>query len=128
MDKQSEDFKNRLIDEAIAPNADEIARIVAYRDVALVFYDVHPEMQEAARAIGWNGDRLQVKRLSEKQSEKIASSLKATSPSDPAAQWLKSRREGRIFVVAEAGTLCLNISPEEGYYFEPGTLDAGRMN
>ena len=48
-------------------------------------------------------------------------------PGDPAAAWFRRRVEGRIFVVMEGGTLCVNFIPGCGFTLEPGTTNSGWM-
>ena len=123
---------NRLLDEVIRPNAEALDRIFADGDVAVFFHDVGKvedaqlaaESQKGARALGWRGGRTEVVRINKTRAARLADNLASYAPADPAALWLRNRKRGRIYLCVEAGSLCINYTPGEGYSFEPGTLDS----
>jgi hypothetical protein len=95
----SQKVLEELIDEAIRPNAAQIARLWSYGEVALVFYEIVPAYHDVARSLGWTGQRVEVHRLSEKRAAKLADLLHKRAPTDLAGPWLRSRKAGRIFFV-----------------------------
>ena len=120
------EHRNRLLDEAIKPNAQKIARICLERDVALIFFapGPDPDVRAAAKKMGWKGGRIEVRRMTRRSARDFADLL---HPGDPAAAWFRRRVEGRIFVVMEGGTLCVNFIPGCGFTLEPGTTNSGWM-
>ena len=73
---------DRVYAEAISPNADGLATVLADRDVALVFYEIGgPDpatdrmVKEGARALGWQGGRVEVGRLPHTQAGIMADEM-----------------------------------------------------
>ena len=130
--QQMPDALERLLAHAIKPNADKLAPILLDQDVAVVFFEVGEGSrrgrrlaQDAARALGWNGKRVEVQRLDQMRAREVADQLPVNDPA--AAAWFRRRAEGRILVVMHQGTLCVNYAPGWGYSIEPGTLDCEAM-
>ena len=38
--------------------------------------------------------------------------------------WLRRHSEGRLFVLIQAGTVCVDFEPGKGFSIVPGTTDA----
>ena len=123
---RTQKYLDRLLDEGIKPNAQKIAPIFLSQDVALLFFNPGPgsDVRKAAKLMGWKGREIEVRRMPEAMAQMLAASL---MPGDPAAGWLLHRRQGRVFVVMESGTLCVNHVPGEGFSIEPGTTDRDWM-
>ena len=123
---------DRVHAEAIMPNADALARICSERDVALIFYEIGgPDpvtdrtAKEGARALGWGGGRVEIARLTHTQAGKIADEIERSNPGDVAAiSWFRRHSEGRLFVLVQAGTFCVDFEPGKGFSIAPGTTDA----
>ena len=81
---------------------------------------------EAAKALGWIGKRVEVRRIRQRRADKIAAALTANDA--PAAAWFRRHEPGRILVMAHSGgNLLVNHEAGVGYSIEPGTLDAEMM-
>lgn len=118
---KSQNLLNRLLKEGIRPHADSIAPIIADGDVAVVAFEPMKTGKKALRALGWNG-RDPVFRLGHHHAKRMAQNL--ISQGDIAGgEWLARRRDGRIFVFVQGGTLMFNLEPGGGFGPEPGTLD-----
>jgi hypothetical protein len=123
---------DRVHAEAIMPNADALALTFIERDVALVFYEIggpDPEtdrmVKEGARALGWEGGRVEVGRLTHAQAAKMADEIERSTPGDVAGiAWFRRHSEGRLFVLVQAGTFCVDFGPGKGFSIAPGTTDA----
>lgn len=129
-------FHERLLDEAIKPNAEALARILLDGDVAIVFFEVgdgpsamRKDAVDGARVLGWRGSRVEVSRMTKRRAAKYADTIARIAPSDPAAGWLR-RTSGpaRIYVCAHVGTICVDYDPGTGYRVAPGTDDAAWMS
>ena len=123
---------DRVHAEVIMPNVDALAQIFIDRDVALVFYEIGgPDpttdrmVKEGARAFGWGGGRVEVARLTHMRAGEMADELERSNPGDVAAiSWLRRRSEGRLFVLIQGGTFCIDFEPGKGFSIAPGTTDA----
>lgn len=130
--QQLSQILDRVYDEAILPNADALARIFIERDVALVFYEIggpDPETdrmaREGARAMGWEGGRVEIGRLTQARAEQMAAEIERSNPGDVAGiAWFRRHSEGRLFVLVQAGTFCFDFDPGSGFTLAPGTTDA----
>jgi hypothetical protein len=117
---------NAFLDEAIKPHVDIIAPIVIAGDVAVI---VHKPSASAARALhelGWNGSAPAFQLRSE-DTERIAESC-ARMGDEVTGRWLRSGRQGRMFVFWGDGTLLINHAEGQGFSLEPGSTNAGWMN
>lgn len=115
------DLRQRILDEAIIPNAAKLAPALLAGDVAVVFFEVQDGRGSAAASMaGWSGDRTGTGRISRAKAHAIAARLPVA---DPARGWLLSDAEGRILVFAHRGVLCVNYRSGEGYSMAPGALD-----
>ena len=123
---------DRVYAEAILPNADALAQIFTERDVALVFYEIGgPDpatdrvAREGARAMGWEGGRVEIGRLTQARAEQMAGEIERSNPGDVAGiAWFRRHSEGRLFVLIQAGTFCFDFEPGNGFSLAPGTTDA----
>jgi len=117
--------------DAIMPNVDALARIFVERDVALVFYEIGgPDpatdrmVKEGARAMGWEGGRVEVGRLTQTQADRMADEIERSNPGDVAGiAWFRRHSEGRLFVLVQGGTFCFDFEPGSGFTIAPGTTD-----
>jgi len=109
------------------PHADLLARIIADENrVAVVVFEVDPELHDDVRNIGWDGQSV-VFAMPDDIRKRFARGLGRRG--DVAAErWLTTRREGRIFLFNGRGTACLNFKAGEGYSVEPGTSDREILN
>jgi len=123
---------DRVHAEAIMPNVDALAQICVERDVALVFYEIGGRdpvtdrtAKEGARALGWGGGRVEIGRLTHTQAGKMADEIERSNPGDVAAiSWFRRHSEGRLFVLVQAATFCVDFDPGKGFSIAPGTTDA----
>ena len=123
---------NRVHAEAILPNVEALARIFVERDVALIFYEIGgPDpvtdrtVKEGARALGWGGGSVEIARLTHAQAGKMADEIERSNPGDVAAiSWFRRHSEGRLFVLVQAATFCVDFEPGKGFSIAPGTTDA----
>jgi hypothetical protein len=119
---------DRLLNEGIKPHADTLAEISAAGEIAIVVYDLaadDPQVQEAARAAGWDGSTAAFPMARDYRAQL------ATNGDAVTAAWLlqepsadPERRVGRVFVFTGHGTLLVNFTPGRGWSFEPGSLDS----
>lgn len=124
---------DRVYAEAIIPNAEALARIFMERDIALVFYEIGgPDpatdraAKEGARALGWEGGRVELGRLTHARAGQLADEIERSNPGDAAGiAWFRRHSEGRLFVLVQAGTFCFDYEPGNGFSIAPGTTDAG---
>lgn len=114
----------RILTEGIKPHGSEIARASLNGLVSVIFFDVAPDGEQAARSLGWRGGRSEFAGMNRTRAEKMASLL---PKGDPARAWLRGLRGGRIFVVTGKGTLCVTDA-DAGYSLLPGSLDGGWMS
>lgn len=123
---------DRVHAEAIMPNAEAIAQIFVERDVALVFYEIggpapvtDRSAKEGARALGWGEGRVEIGRLTHAQAGKIADEIERSTPGDVAAiSWFRRHSEGRLFILVQAATFCIDFEPGKGFSIAPGTTNA----
>lgn len=129
---QQSHLLERVYAEAIVPNADALARIFVERDVALVFYEIGgPDAatdrmaREGAKALGWEGGRVEIGRLTQARAAMMADEIERSNPGDVAGiAWFRRHSEGRLFVLVQAGTFCFDFVPGSGFSLAPGTTDA----
>lgn len=111
-----------IIGEGIEPHVNIIRPIVAGGDVAVVVFNVLPELQDSARALGWDG-QAPAFRLSSGMRRRFADGLEGMGDV-LAATWLRANRKGRIFVMVESATFLVNFDPvSKTYAIEPGSND-----
>ena len=108
-----------LMDNAIKPNADEIAKIIAVGDIALVAYQPSD---------GW-ADALRIPRGTYAAIAKLTSALRkrlVKNADSVTARWLEGHRLGRVFVVWGSGSALLNFR-DGAWSVEPGSTN-GELN
>lgn len=123
---------NRVHAEAIMPNAEALAQIFIERDVALVFYEIggpDPDtdrmVKDGARAMGWEGGRVEIGRLTHERAGLMADAIEHSNAGDVAGiAWLRRHSQGRLFLLVQAGTFCIDFEPGSGFSLAPGTTDA----
>jgi hypothetical protein len=124
---RSQQASERLLNEAVKPNAEKIARIMFTGAVAVVVHALADEgAKEGARNLGWDG-RSTVFELSPAKLKWFASVLRGIGDS-AAADWLMNGAPGRMFVMTGYGTLCLNHEVGRGWTAAPGTSDFAPNN
>lgn len=130
VDQQTKEFLEKLMDEAMKPNFNEMRRIWRYGDVAVLFWKLAPGAEQAARDLGWSGgDGPQVRRMKAKEAERVARNIQRTHPHDGAIAWLRRGGPGRLFVFNGNGTLCLNYDADMAAWGPaPQTLGVGVPN
>jgi len=128
MKEKTQETMDRIINNAIKPNAEEIASIFIRDDIACVVYDLDPECRNVAKALGWDG-KTPVFKIPKSVRKTFAHNLRVSCPDDKVTpRWLEGNRPGRIFLMVHTGTLLMNYEPEVGYTLEPGSTDPGWMN
>jgi len=121
---QQQVYFETLLDECVRPHRDAVAEIIQGDGIAAVLFRASPRVQQAARAMGWDG-AAPVFRLSDDVRAKIAAGSEAAGDA-VTASWMRAVRPGRIFVIAhDGGTWLLNFSPETGYSLEPNEFRPG---
>ncbi len=123
MDVASELYK-RILAEGIKANAKTIAPVISAGDVAVVVFEPTMAVASLALRLGWNG-QAPAFRLSEESCAGWAHSLE-TLGDRVTARWLRAKRFGRILVLAQDGSLLVNLSETLGYSLEPGSSDEER--
>ena len=112
---------DRILNEGIIKNAEAIASIVSDGGIACVVYELREDVVDGARDLGWDGETPAFEMNEEKRK---LMAFKCGQMGDVVTKkWLESERQGKIFVMAHAGTLLVNFDPEDGYSLEPGSTD-----
>jgi hypothetical protein len=82
-------------------------------------------VKEGARVWGWEGGRIEIARLTHTEAGRVADNLERSNPGDVAAiSWFRRHSEGRLFLLVQAATFCLDFEPGKGFSIAPGTTDA----
>jgi hypothetical protein len=126
-----QEFMGRVHREGIVPNVDAIARVFLDGDVAILFFEVggpDPKMgpfaEQAARALGWKGGRIEVGRMTKTRAARMADAIAQSTPGDVAGiAWFRRRAGDRLYLVTQYATFCLDYAPAEGWSLAPGTTD-----
>lgn len=120
------DLWQRLTDRVLKPNAQNLAQIIYRGDIAVVLFEPFESALSCARSLGWDGER-PIFRMSNGRRKRLAHVWEEVHGDKAAARWLRQRRRGRIFLIVNGGTLCINYEPDHGFDIEPGTLDQERI-
>ena len=120
-DMSATDILNRILNEAIKSNAEQIATIHLAGEVAVVVFEPGELVQAAMRSCGWDG-KASVFALSPAGAKLLSTADHVT------AAWLGGQRPGRILVAAHEGTLLINHDEDKGYSLEPGSTDVSTVN
>ncbi len=115
---------DRILAEGIKANVKTIAPIIEAGDVAVVVFEPDMAVGNLAVYLGWNG-RAPAFRLSEQRCEAWAHASEGHGDR-VTARWLRAKRFGRILVLAQDGSLLVNLSETLGYSLEPGSSDDER--
>jgi hypothetical protein len=115
----------RIHRDALAPNAEAIARIVLGGDIAVVVHNARPEMLDMARDIGWDGEA-SVFRMSNVMRKRFARVLK-NQGDRVAHDWLMRKSKCRVFLIIELANFLMNFDGCD-WSVEPGSTDAERLN
>lgn len=115
---------NKALKKTVSPYAEEVLRIAADGDVAVVFYECADEtfIRAALRSTA------PVVRLTSTDARRVWGRLENEDPAF--LRWITTRNVGavRVLLCIHSGTLCLNITDGPTWSVEPGTLDSERMN
>ena len=114
-----------IFERSIVPSHDEIAENMLTGRLTVVVHDLDPMFHDAASQLGWDGHGTFFV-LSGENLTRFAQQLRKMGDAS-AADWLVSGRNGRIFLMCDAGTLCINFN-DGVWSFEPGTTDTQWMN
>jgi hypothetical protein len=116
---------NPILDAVIKPNAEAVARIAYRGAVVVAVHEPSQAMIAMLDALGWDG-KAPIFEMAEDVAERVA---KNSLPHDPiTANWLRSGRQGRVFIVTQSATLLCNHVEDRGWSFEPGSLDHEYLN
>jgi hypothetical protein len=107
---------SKMVEKAIIPHAEEIARIAIDGGVAVVLYQPDATARRIGRELGWDKYNAPVIRLSQEHAARLATADRAT------AKWLARTSGVRVFVFMHGGTLLLNFG-DQGWSLEAGSTD-----
>ena len=114
------DYMDTLVNASVRLHSLLIAAILAADGIAVAIHGTTDENSPFLLSLGWDGQAPAFEMRSE-AAEDIARHCQAVGDT-VTARWLRSEREGRIFLVARESTFLLNLT-EEGLSLEPGSLD-----
>jgi len=128
MKAQQDELWQRLYAEVLRPHFDSLTKIWTTNGnqqpaggIACAVFELL-DRGNGPHGLGWDGSS-PVFRLTPKKTLQCAKTLELLYPADPAAQWLRTDRYGRILLFIHSGVLCLNFTPAEGLSIAKGTLD-----
>lgn len=122
--EEEEKLFQRLLNEAIKPQAQAIANLISRGHIAVVPFEPTGGGLGYLQNWGWKGES--VYRMTTRQRKTMAEVCRGCGD-EITARWILSKgREGRIFVIWGESTLLVNFVPDEGYSLEPGSTDLKR--
>lgn len=119
--EEADNLLERLRRWVLLPNAEAIAPIIERGDIAGVVFN--PTDPDLARSWGWDG-ATPVFRISSGVRKRVVRRFREMGDK-VSERWFDGKRNGRVFVLFEAGSFLVNITDEE-WGIEPGSLDAER--
>ena len=118
------DVMKRLFDIGLRPHLRRIKQIEAGGRLPVAVFEPPLEIRPLILQMGWNG----VDHVFGMPSA-IRWAFAASLLHDPVGKaWVESSRHGRILVMAQGGTLLINISGKGEFSIEPGSLDSEVFN
>lgn len=124
-DPKTQHWFERVVKDLFKPNAETFAEILARDGIAVALFEPMALAQATARMLGWNGSS-PVFEMPRKVIKPYARRIERDFGDEVCADWLTRRRgPGRIFLLVHAGNLLINVD-SDGYWLEPGSLDAER--
>jgi hypothetical protein len=115
-------FMTDLLDRAIKPHAGKIATITESGDIAIVVFEPLDTSVETAKNLGWDGS-VPVLRMADKKRKSMVEHFQKVGDRVSERWFASARNGGRIFLLAHAGSLLLNLT-KDGLAPEPGSLDS----
>jgi hypothetical protein len=116
---------DRLLNEVLKPNAEELARIASRGEVAILACEPDADAREALEALRWR--ERPVFGITRTRGERMA---KAST--DHVWQRWAARPSNmqclRIFVFVQSGTLLAHFTPGRGFWLEPNQGDAATLS
>ena len=118
------DTMKRLVEIGLRPHLRRIKQIEARGRLPVAVFEPPRKIRPLILQMGWNGGDHVFGMPSA-----IRWAFAASLLHDPVGKaWVESSRHGRILVMAQGGTLLINISGKGEFSIEPGSLDSEVFN